>query len=125
MIFFETAGQLKGFLRLLYGGAALGAAYDIFSLLRRHGPRWLGDLMDLIWCVLGALLCFGALAASGESRVRLYAFLGLLLGGGLYALGIRRVIRGTAEIVKKRMLFLCGQENAAVPANSFSEDKEA
>ncbi|MBE5783697.1 MAG: hypothetical protein E7329_10335 [Clostridiales bacterium] len=125
MIFYETAGQTGGFLLLLYCGAALGIAYDGFSLIRRHGPGWLGGVLDFIWCALGAALCFGALAVSGESRVRLYAFLGIVLGGGIYAMGLRRVIGSAGRFVKKRVRCRQRQENAKAAANLSSKDREA
>ena len=102
MIFFETAGQARGFLLLLCAGLLSGALYDLISLLRRPLPRWLRPPLDLLWCALTAAACLLALALSGERRVRLYALLGLMCGGALYCLGLRAALRGMARIVRRK-----------------------
>ena len=102
MTFFETAGQAAIFLMLLYAGAAAGITYDLLSPLRRRAPRPLAMLLDGIWCVLTAALCFFALALGGEGKLRLYALLGLCCGAGIYSLGVRTVVRGITSLFKKR-----------------------
>ncbi len=97
MIFFETAGQARGFLLLLCAGLTAGALYDVMGLIRRGLPRWAQAPLDLIWCALAAAACLLALALGGEKRVRLYALLGLCCGGGIYCLGIRALIRWLAK----------------------------
>ena len=102
MIFFETAGQARGFLLLLCAGLAVGAAYDLLSLARRRAPRWGAALLDALWCLLAAAACTLALALNGEGRLRLYALLGLACGAGLYALGLRAVLRGVGGWIKRK-----------------------
>ena len=98
MIFFETAGQARGFLLLLAAGLLAGAAYDLLGLAGRLLPRWARPLMDGLWCLLAAADCTLALALGGERRVRLYALLGLACGWLLYAWGVRAALRGLARL---------------------------
>ena len=101
MTFFETAGQARVFLGLLYAGIAAGAAYDLMAPLRALCPRALRALPDLIWCLLAAAACALALAFGGEGQLRLYALLGLCCGGGIYCLGLRRAGQGAIALWKK------------------------
>ena len=101
MIFFETAGQARGFLLLLCAGLISGALYDLTGLIRRRLPRFFRPLPDFLWCVLTAAACLTALALGGERRVRLYALLGLCCGGGVYCLGIRALILGIVRALRK------------------------
>lgn len=94
MSFHATAGQGRTLLLLLYAGILSGLLMDAGTLLRRALPRPLRFLPDTLWCVLTAGLCFFALLLGRESTLRLYAPLGLLLGGAVYALGLRRLLRG-------------------------------
>lgn len=94
MTFHETALQGRTLLLMLYAGMLSGFLLDAAGLLRRALPAPLRFLPDVMWCVLTAGLCFFALLLGMESAVRLYAPLGLLLGGALYALGPRRLWKG-------------------------------
>ncbi len=101
MIFFETAGQARAFLLLACAGLISGALYDLLRLIRRFPPRWTQPLLDFLWCALTAAACLLALALGGESRVRLYALLGLFCGGGVYCLGLRALARGIERALGK------------------------
>ena len=125
MIFYETAGQPRGLLLLLYAGACAGALYDVLRGLGRHGPGWLSGTADFIWCLLSAGLCFLALAMAGENRMRLYALAGLAGGALLYALGIRRVLRGLGRRAKACMAGFSKQEKKGEAANAKTKEKEA
>ena len=102
MTFFETVGQARVFLLLLYAGFLSGALYDGARGLRRGLPKFLRFLPDMIWCLLTAAACALALAAGGEGRVRLYALLGLCCGAGIYCLGIRRAGLYLLRFLKKQ-----------------------
>ena len=102
MIFFETAGQARGFLLLLYAGFFSGALYDLLRLPRRRLPRPFRPLPDLAWALLTAAACALALAAGGETKARLYALLGLCCGGLIYCLGLRAALGwGRRMLLKK------------------------
>jgi len=92
MTFFETGGQARVFLLLLYAGFLSGALYDGARGLRKVLPRFLRFLPDAVWCLITATACALALAAGGEGRARLYAVLGLCCGAGIYCLGLRRAV---------------------------------
>lgn len=92
MTFFEAAGQGEAFLLLLCAGAAAGVLLDGATLARRHCPRAVRWLPDLLCGLLIAALCLLALALREENSLRFYALLGILCGIGLYTLGVRRVL---------------------------------
>ena len=103
MIFRETALQGRGFLLLLCAGLAAGVLYDGLTLLRRWIPPGPGTAADILWGVLVSAMGTLALAAAGEQKARLYALLGLALGGAIYAAGIHRALAGAARFLKKRI----------------------
>ncbi len=96
MTFFETAEQSAVFLLLLYAGAAAAVLYDLAAFLRRRCPAGIAAALDLTWCLVSGALCLLALILGGESRLRLYALLGLCCGAGIYRLGLRRVLLSAA-----------------------------
>lgn len=102
MIFFETANQARVFLLLLAAGMGAGLLYDLASPLRRRARPFPAALLDAVWCLLSGMLCALALAAGGESTLRLFALLGLLCGGGIYCLGVRRVLRGMIGLLSAK-----------------------
>lgn len=108
MTFFETAGQARVFLLLLYGGWIVGAAYDGLSPVRRRWPV-LTPAVDAIWCLLAGAACGCALALGGEGAPRLYAMLGLCCGGAIYCLGIRRLGRRMLQAGRKILSRLPGR----------------
>ena len=102
MIFFETTGQGKTFLLLLYAGFGAGLLYDLLMLPRRFLPRFCWPVLDALWCFATGAAVAAALALGGEHRVRLYAFLGLIGGAAIYAFGIRSLICGIVRQLKKK-----------------------
>ena len=88
MTFLETAGQARAFLWLLYAGMGAGVCYDLASPLRRRLPALAAAGVDALWALAAGALCALALLQGGADRLRLYALLGLALGGGVYALGV-------------------------------------
>ena len=101
MIFFETAGQSRVFLLLLYAGFGAALLYDLTRLLRRAGPRWAAPIWDVLWCLAVGAACALALAVGGEHRLRLYALLGLCCGAGVYCLGLGTVLRALGRRMKR------------------------
>lgn len=87
MSFFETAGQARAFLWLLYAGLGAGALYDLLWPMRRL-PFLPAALADIIWALASGGLCALALFQGGADRLRLFALLGLGAGLFLYRLGI-------------------------------------
>ena len=122
MIFYETAAQPRGLLLLVYAGAGMGLLYDLLSPFRRGRGKILPFAVDFFFCLLSGALCFLALALGGESRLRLYACAGLSCGAVIYALGIRRIIGGGLDLVKKRLIRKEKRESAA---NDTTKEKGA
>ena len=114
MIFSETSGQWRTFLLLLYAGFGAGVLYDVLSLPRRVLPHFCSPILDALWCLLAGIALALALAAGGERHVRLYAFLGLICGAGVYVLGIRNVIRGAARWFRR----IYGSRKSGTPPRS-------
>ena len=103
MIFFETAGQSRIFLLLLYAGFGAGVLFDLMQAARRISPRWLRPVWDVLWCLMAGAACALALALGGEHVLRLYALLGLCCGAGVYSLGLRRAFLGIGKwIIRQR-----------------------
>ncbi|MBQ9265084.1 MAG: spore cortex biosynthesis protein YabQ [Clostridia bacterium] len=98
MTFFETAAQGRVFLLLLYAGAGAAVLYDLLTPLRTRCPRPVGIAVDILWCLLAGAVCLSALALGGENHLRLYAMLGMVCGGGIYCLGVRRLILAALRI---------------------------
>ena len=103
MTFFETSIQARVFLLLIWGGMGAAFIYDLLSPLRKRGGGGTAAA-DLLFCLLAAALCFFALAIGGENRLRLYAFLGILFGAGIYRLGVRRIAIGIGRFFKRKPL---------------------
>ncbi|MBR5111489.1 MAG: hypothetical protein IK099_15020 [Clostridia bacterium] len=101
MIFFETAGQARTFLLLLYAGFGAGVLYDVLALPRRALPRFCQPGLDALWCLMTGAAAALVLAAGGESAFRLYSLLGLVCGAAVYWLGIRALIRGIVRFFKR------------------------
>lgn len=77
-------------------GAFMGALFDVYRVLsgQLRPPRWLVPLLDIGYWIAATLFVFRALLYSNDGQVRVYVFLGLLLGVWLYfRLASRHTIR--------------------------------
>ena len=99
MTFFEASGQPTAFVLLLAAGFFTGLVYDLLAPLRRG--RLARFVSDALWCLIAAAACLTALAARGENQVRLYALLGLVCGGGIYCLGLRRALKWASRLCRR------------------------
>ena len=102
MIFFETSGQVRTFLLLVYAGFTAGLLYDLLTWPRRHLPRFCAPILDALWCLLTGGMAALALAAGGEHSARLFALLGLVCGAAVYVLGVRALIRGAVRLLGRK-----------------------
>ncbi len=102
--FFETNSQAWVFLGMVYLGLALGLIYDGFGFLRRTGKKGWSVVTDLAFFLLAGTALTLALVLTGQEGLRLYALLGLVCGGIVYLLGLRRLISGVAAFIKKRIV---------------------
>lgn len=67
-------------------GAFMGLMFDVYRVLsgQLRPPRWLVPLLDLVYWLVATLFVFRALLYSNDGQVRIYVFLGLILGIWLY-----------------------------------------
>ncbi|GAA3411738.1 spore cortex biosynthesis protein YabQ [Paenibacillus hodogayensis] len=67
-------------------GAFMGILFDVYRVLsgQLRPPRWLVPLLDIGYWMIATLFVFRALLYSNDGQVRMYVFLGLLLGVWLY-----------------------------------------
>ena len=74
------------FLSLTRAGIALGVLWQVLSLLRRRTPR-LSAVWDAVFALSLGCAVLAALLRWREEELRLYALLGLLLGGAGWMAG--------------------------------------
>lgn len=101
--FFETQSQVWVFLGMVYLGLGLGFVYDGLGLLRRSGKKGWTVGTDLLFFLLAGAALTLALIITGQDELRIYALLGLVCGGIVYLLGLRRLISGIIVFFKKRI----------------------
>lgn len=80
-------------------GAGLALVYDgirIFRLLFHHAD-WIVDVEDLLYWIFTGWMVFETLFYFNQGTLRMYAFIGLLLGVIFYLLTISRGILFVAE----------------------------
>jgi spore cortex biosynthesis protein YabQ len=77
---FATMGMM------LLGGLYLGGLFDLYRVLAHHFrmPRYAYYFWDILFWILGTLLIFKLLYDINWGQVRLFIFIGLLVGMGLY-----------------------------------------
>ncbi len=90
----STSNQAYIFLATVYVGLLLGLIYDIyraFRMITKPG-RLLLAVFDLLFWILAALFSFTMLFKVNGGEIRLYAFIGLALGWGLYTLAVGSIV---------------------------------
>ncbi|PZE19214.1 spore cortex biosynthesis protein YabQ [Paenibacillus xerothermodurans] len=81
---------------MVLGGLSLGGLYDLYRVLagQLRAPRYAYYLLDVIFWLVGTLLVFKLLYESNLGEVRLFIFIGLLIGiVGYFLVFSRTVIR--------------------------------
>lgn len=99
---------------MLLGGLSLGGLFDLYRVLagQLRAPRYAYYLLDIVFWLLGTVLIFKLLYMSNLGQVRMFIFIGLLVGVGVYfllfsktviqiILWMIRVVRMTIRIGKK------------------------
>ena len=79
-------GQIDTFFYTLLTGIILGIIFDFYRVVRGvcRPHIWITSLTDLIYWLIATVLVFIALLMGNSGEVRLYIFMGLLLGVVLY-----------------------------------------
>lgn len=99
----SVSEQAYVFLCTIAGGMAIGLVYDIFRILRKAVKT--GSLVtyvqDLLYWLIVALIMFLTVYYSNDGELRVYLFIGALLGVVLYALLFSRIIMGSSLFIIK------------------------
>ena len=76
------------FLKSIQIGVAFAVLYDTIRLLRKsmHHPNWMIQVEDTLYWVACTVLGFIALYMHNYANIRIYIFLGMILGAILYLL---------------------------------------
>lgn len=79
---------------MLLGGLSLGGLFDLYRVLASQlkAPRYAYYLLDLVFWLIGTLLVFKLLYASNLGEVRMFIFLGILVGIAAYFLMFSRTV---------------------------------
>jgi spore cortex biosynthesis protein YabQ len=102
---FATMGMM------LLGGLSLGGLFDLYRVLagQLRAPRYAYYLLDLVFWFIGTLLVFKLLYEINWGQVRLFIFIGLLVGIVLYFLLlsglVTKLILQLVRIVKALIRF--------------------
>ena len=88
---FSTIGQIHVFAWMAGAGLAVGALYTLCAWLRRllAAGFWLTLAIDMLFGLCAAIIIFAAALTAAHGSLRLYEFLGAVLGGILFELGLR------------------------------------
>ncbi|MBL0389118.1 hypothetical protein JJB07_21215 [Tumebacillus sp. ITR2] len=89
-------------------GAVLGAAYDVYRTVLKEWKylRFLGPILDFAFWIFALLLVLWAIHWANDGDVRLYVFLVMLIGFGLYRLLLRKLVVGSTVGVIKTITYI-------------------
>lgn len=88
-------GQIDTFMYTLLTGIILGIIFDFYRVLRGiwRPHIWITSVTDLVYWLVATVLVFITLIVGNWGEIRLYIFIGLLLGvAAYYRLASRTVI---------------------------------
>lgn len=95
--------QIWSLLMMVASGGALGAVFDVYRIVAGHVRfgRLLVSAIDLLYWIAATIIVFRVLYITNSGEVRVFVFLGLLLGLSMYyALISTFVIRATRMIIR-------------------------
>ncbi|RXZ79286.1 spore cortex biosynthesis protein YabQ [Paenibacillaceae bacterium] len=78
--------QFWTLLTMLFTGFCMGAAFDVYRVVSSRlqiGRLWI-PVLDLLYWLAATIVVFHVLSNSNEGEVRLYVFIGLLIGIAFY-----------------------------------------
>lgn len=89
-------------------GASLGAVYDVYRTILAEWKylRFLGPLLDFAFWIFALLLVLWSIHWANNGDVRLYVFVVMLLGLGLYRLLLRKIVVGSTVGVIRTITYL-------------------
>lgn len=74
--------QFLTILLMFCSGLILGTLFDVFRVLSRELrlPKWMLPLVDILYWIVATILVFRLLIYSNEGQVRVFIYLGMLIG---------------------------------------------
>jgi spore cortex biosynthesis protein YabQ len=103
-----TDSQAYIFIITLYGGMLVGLAYDFYRFLRIaiKSGKWLTAFLDTLFIITLGLIVVFVMYLANQGELRLYTFIGFVLGFTLYIAGVSPFVQFIAkkisEAFKKR-----------------------
>ncbi len=97
-----TLNQPFVFMAAIYGGLICGALYCVFRRVRRAlgAGRILSGAMDVIFAVLCGVVCLIILYETTFLQIRLYHFLGVLVGFCVFLAGVAPIVGGLFSYIR-------------------------
>ncbi len=98
-----TVPQIYIFLITLYGGMIAGFAYDVYRGIRRSFKtgKWVTALLDTMFIITLGAIVVAVMYAANAGELRLYTFVGFVLGFALYMAGISPFLSFLASKLRK------------------------
>ncbi len=98
-----TVPQIYIFLITLYGGMIAGFAYDVYRGIRRSFKtgKWVTALLDTMFIITLGAIVVAVMYAANAGELRLYTFVGFVLGFALYMAGISPFLSFLARKLRK------------------------
>lgn len=102
----SIAPQPVIFLITLYGGVIVGVAYDIYRGVRRaiKKGRWVTAILDTLFILTLGLIVVFVMFTANQGELRLYTFIGFVLGFALYMAGLSPFIMYLAKKISKWLI---------------------
>lgn len=84
-------------LAMSVSGALIGAVYDVYRTILKEWKylRWMSSILDFAFWIFALILVIWMLQWANNGDIRLYVFLLLLIGLGLYRLLLRKLVIGS------------------------------
>lgn len=103
-----TTPQPIIFMVTIYGGMLIGLAYDFYRGLRAAAKKgkWITAVLDILFIATLGVIVVYVMYTANQGELRLYTFIGFILGFVLYMAGISPFImflaKKISEKIKKR-----------------------
>lgn len=103
--------QFYAFFIMLLCGLILGISFDIYRVSARplFRQRWILFIMDILYWVVSTFLIFRMLYVSNDGEIRLFVFLGVLLGAWGYfryiSSYIITIVESAIKMLRRLMIF--------------------
>ena len=98
-----TLEQPYVFLAAVYGGMICGAVYSVLRIIRQvTGKKWVYITADVCFGVMAFIVMAVVLFAATELYIRAYFFLGVVVGFGIFTLGIAPLFGAIGKLLGRK-----------------------